>query len=40
MAMLVETGKQHARDEEVQLKGALLVALVEVILSMRIIEPL
>ena len=40
MAVLIEAGEQHARDEEVQLKCALLVALVEVLLGMRVVEPL
>ena len=40
MAMLLETGKQHARDEKVQLEGALLVTFIEVLLGVRIVEPL
>ena len=40
MAMLLETGKQHARDEKVQLEGALLVTLIETLLGVRIVEPL
>ena len=40
MAMLLETGTQHAGDEKVQLEGALLVTLIETLLSVRIVEPL
>ena len=40
MAMLLETGKQHARDEKVQLEGALLVPLIETLIGVRIVEPL
>ena len=40
MAMLLKTGEQHARDEKVQLEGALLVPLLETLFGVRIIESL